>query len=55
MEGGENMGISIADWIRMKFSKGQTQVELDTYCGRIEAELFVKNLAIQTSINLEQF
>lgn len=52
MEGGEDMGISIADWIRMKFSKGQTQVELDTYCGRIEAELYVKNLAIQTSINL---
>lgn len=40
------------DWIRAKFIGGKTEIKMDEYCGRIEAELYVKNLAIQTSINL---
>lgn len=48
------MAIKLTDWLRSKFTgeNREATTELDTYCGRIEAEIYIKNLAIQTAINL---
>lgn len=45
--------MGIKDWVLSLVGRGGRQeIKLDEYCGRLQSELYVKNLAVQSAINL---